>query len=537
MRNLSRSKRQDRLCAERNKIMDNTPIPKKVINAMSKSMQQDHFIYYKRKGRYVELACTVTGKKEEFLLREKAVSMEEEMAAIGVETPVHKGRTYKCPCCGNEGIYIADGLKKYTGRYKYAIAYKAINEKMLCGRVIAMHVDYHDVDGFYNTWEQRMSYAEYIRTYYDCNEQRMYIDYKKRSYGRDTYYWDYKKEYSGTESPRCGMTEYNVHEIYKTFLKYFNLTRFIGDRYYYLGFLVENPEIELLQKMGADKICHALITGREIKKDYKKKKPWERYHISKEMWNIAVRENRGIEFIIAAQKVREYGLPENRKNVMFMEKIREKSYRWPPKCILEYASAKKIANYLNKKHYESEYMTYVHYFDYLDAAVACGYDLSNDVYMFPKDLRAKHDEMVARRNLLKNKKEIDAKNEKYKKIEEKYKKLNKKYLYEDGEFLIRPARSAREIIEEGQKMHHCVGGDNYLNKHNKGITFILLMRRRKNPEEPFCTVEIKEDEIQQWYEAHDKKPDKEIIQPWLDNYIKHLKEEKHGTDGVKLAAG
>lgn len=65
MRNLSRSKRQDRLCAERNKIMDKTPIPKKVINAMSKSMQQDHFIYYKRKGRYVELACTVTGKKEE----------------------------------------------------------------------------------------------------------------------------------------------------------------------------------------------------------------------------------------------------------------------------------------------------------------------------------------------------------------------------------------------------------------------------------------------------------------------------------------
>ena len=110
-------------------------------------------------------------------------------------------------------------------------------------------------------------------------------------------------------------------------------------------------------------------------------------------------------------------------------------------------------------------------------------------------------------------------------------------MYEDGEFLIRPAKSAREIIEEGQKMHHCVGGDNYLNKHNKGITFILLMRRRKNPEEPFCTVEIKEDEIQQWYEAHDKKPDKEIIQPWLDNYIKHLKEEKHGADGVKLAAG
>ena len=97
--------------------------------------------------------------------------------------------------------------------------------------------------------------------------------------------------------------------------------------------------------------------------------------------------------------------------------------------------------------------------------------------------------------------------------------------------------SASEIITEGRELHHCVGGDNYLQSHAKGKSYILLMRRRKNPDIPFCTVEIRQNKIQQWYEAHDKKPDKEIIQPWLDNYIKHLKEEKHETDGVKLAAG
>lgn len=103
--------------------------------------------------------------------------------------------------------------------------------------------------------------------------------------------------------------------------------------------------------------------------------------------------------------------------------------------------------------------------------------------------------------------------------------------------MIRPAASAGEIIEEGRELHHCVGGDYYLSKHSNGTSYILFMRYKKSPGIPLCTIEIKDKKIVQWYEAHDQKQDKEIIQPWLDKYIKHLKEEEHGTNRTELAAG
>ena len=89
---------------------------------------------------------------------------------------------------------------------------------------------------------------------------------------------------------------------------------------------------------------------------------------------------------------------------------------------------------------------------------------------------------------------------------------------------------------EGRLMHHCVGGDNYLEKHANGHSFILLMRRTEKPEEPYVTIEIKGEEIVQWYEAYDKKDHEEEIQPWLDSYIKHLEGKKNGRTRNKVSA-
>ena len=69
------------------------------------------------------------------------------------------------------------------------------------------------------------------------------------------------------------------------------------------------------------------------------------------------------------------------------------------------------------------------------------------------------------------------------------------------------------------------------------------MRRRKSPDIAYCTVEIQGTRIRQWYQKNDKKPDEEIIQPWLDSYVEHLekvkdmKEKKNRADNIKLAAG
>lgn len=77
-------------------------------------------------------------------------------------------------------------------------------------------------------------------------------------------------------------------------------------------------------------------------------------------------------------------------------------------------------------------------------------------------------------------------------------------------------------------LHHCVGGANYLTKHDKEETYILMLRFKEEPDIPYITVEIdsKNPRIIQWYGEKDKKPDEKNMQKWLNDYVIKL---KHGA--------
>ena len=169
----------------------------------------------------------------------------------------------------------------------------------------------------------------------------------------------------------------------------------------------------------------------------------------------------------------------------------------------------------------------VTYTDYLGMRLSLGYDLTNTVYQQPRDLEAAHNKMAAEQNKKEADKRLQEVKKKFAGIRNSYRKLRNRYFYEDDEYIIRPARSAEEIVMEGRILHHCVGGDRYLGKHNDGQTYILMLRFAKEPEIPYITVEIERDTHQliQWYGAHDRKPDKEHMQKWLDDYVGHLKQK------------
>lgn len=67
-----------------------------------------------------------------------------------------------------------------------------------------------------------------------------------------------------------------------------------------------------------------------------------------------------------------------------------------------------------------------------------------------------------------------------------------------------------------------MGGDTYLDRHNKGKSYILFLRPKGGQDTPYVTIEIKDNAIQQWYGAYDKKPDKDNIDALLDGYVHHL---------------
>ena len=165
------------------------------------------------------------------------------------------------------------------------------------------------------------------------------------------------------------------------------------------------------------------------------------------------------------------------------------------------------------------------YLDYLEMREKLGYDLNNSVYQYPRDLQTAHNRMVLEQDKEEIDKRVQEAEEKFPNIRKRYRKLRNRYCYEDDTYTIRPARSAGEIVMEGRILHHCVGRDTYLERHSKGISYILLLRFRKKPEEPYITIEIQAEngKILQWYGACDGKPDQEHMQEWIKRYTVWLK--------------
>lgn len=163
------------------------------------------------------------------------------------------------------------------------------------------------------------------------------------------------------------------------------------------------------------------------------------------------------------------------------------------------------------------------YADYISMREQLGYDMTNLIFLHPKNLQEEHDKMVVETNAHEAELRVVQVNVKYKGVEDRYKDLCERYQYEDEEFIIRPAKNAGEIVEEGRTLHHCVGGDMYLNNHARGFATILFLRPKAEKRVPFITVEIRGRSIQQWYGAYDKKPMQKQIDKWLKKYLRLLK--------------
>lgn len=72
----------------------------------------------------------------------------------------------------------------------------------------------------------------------------------------------------------------------------------------------------------------------------------------------------------------------------------------------------------------------------------------------------------------------------------------RKYLnFDDGKYEIRLPKNCEEIVEEGESLHHCVGG--YAERHAKGVTTILFLRDKENPDESLATIEVTDGNVRQ----------------------------------------
>lgn len=173
----------------------------------------------------------------------------------------------------------------------------------------------------------------------------------------------------------------------------------------------------------------------------------------------------------------------------------------------------------------------IFYRDYLDMARQRGGDIHDEIIYRNKRWREFHDRYVAeqeRARAEEQKARMKAEGEtKFKGIERDFDRNARIFGWNNGTSCILIPRTFEDIIEEGQKQHHCVGAsDRYMLKMARRETWIVFLRHTENPEEPWYTIETDGRRVIQYYAAYDRQPDKEEVSGILEEWMKDVRKNK-----------
>lgn len=508
---------------------------------------QKHFLYYKKRGCWVRIACTKCGGVTE--ARWKGGISYESQYQKWVEPP-KEGDLAPCPMCGEIGEYKCQGkVKGSHSKRIYAFLGQKYKEKGMVFRYIELIKEWKlglvedgEETAMYNASEE-ISGIEIARAYFAPGEKTQ-IDYHKCNRIDGKNYWDDCNLYGNANiTIHAGrILPHTYREMQGTIFQYSALQEYEKmvpevNPVSYLERIQCISQLEMIVKMGLSEIAASIVRC--------------------ECGIIADTNAKRLDKFLGIRKERTQQLIKSKGNCALLEVMKmEKNLKqnWTDEQIehlevtglkrgqveqaLQYMGIQKLLNRIERYagcRYESTCLraeerirhTAVTYTDYLSMRLSLGYDLTNTVYQQPRDLEAAHNKMAAEQNKKEADKRLQEVKKKFAGIRDSYRKLRNRYFYEDDGYIIRPARSAEEIVMEGRILHHCVGGGSYLRKHNDGQSYILMLRSAKEPEIPYITVEIERDthRIIQWYGAHDRKPDKEHMQKWLDDYVGHLKQK------------
>lgn len=141
------------------------------------------------------------------------------------------------------------------------------------------------------------------------------------------------------------------------------------------------------------------------------------------------------------------------------------------------------------------------YFDYIKFASELKLNLKDKKILYPKNLIEEHDKLFLEIKTLKD----PNINVKLKAISD-YLSLNK---YEDEKYIIYPANSIEDLIEESEMQHNCVR--TYVDDVANNKTEIYFLRKKENPNESFVTVEVHNNKVIQAKTKYNKTPEKEIL--------------------------
>lgn len=247
------------------------------------------------------------------------------------------------------------------------------------------------------------------------------------------------------------------------------------------------PKVELLVKAGYEH----LITGARYF-DFNKKSFEGIFKIPKK-WQENLRSISVSDILL----IRKYKLEDMEELKIFKN---FKCY----KLIKKYY-CKRMAGYLGN--YSNDYL----YNDYLRFCEELGMPMNDPRILYPKDLHKSHDKMMNQIEINKSKKLQDG-------IRKTAEKLCR-YTFKDEDFVIMPAQSYEDLINESKALNHCVR--TYAESVAEGNTGIMLLRKADDVKTPFVTIELRGKKVLQARAEHNKVPPvdaQQFISKWEKQY-------------------
>ena len=290
----------------------------------------------------------------------------------------------------------------------------------------------------------------------------------------------------------------------------------------YLRLYEEYPQTEYLVKFGLSYYVKNKQILKQIAKD-KKFQKWLFNNVSELKGNFyyvstimkSYKENKPLSAIQTyEEKVKKINADKSLKPIR--ELFGKDIYKY-----IDYTDKKEIGH--------RTYLDYLNSFNYL------GLDMNEDKNRFPHDFKHWHDVRIDEYLTAKALKDAEERKElydKFSKVAEKYASLQ---YDKNGAYVVVIAQSPAELVNEGEKLAHCVGKMNYDQKFIREESLIFFVRTKENPTEPYVTVEysVKSKKILQCYTKGNTKPDAEVTTyinnlwaPYANKTLKHLNTQK-----------
>lgn len=311
---------------------------------------------------------------------------------------------------------------------------------------------------------------------------------------------------------------------YKQYAGYYSMVKFFAE-------YAKHPGIEQLIKIGLGSLIESKFRGYSTYKaiNWNGKDIYKMLRISRKDLKDIKESGINITYLF----LRLFQIAKRDKAQITFKELKDMEHDYSSNIddlslIVKYISLRKADKYLRKqyKEYKKRYyglgQVLRTYRDYILDCIELQYDLKDEHVLFPKDIYTAHQNTTTQVKIKENKVYDEQ-------IEKRLEALQK-YNFEHGELFIRPAGSSKELIIESAELRHCVAA-HYTEAYAKGKTDILLIRKVEEPEKPFYTMEVKNNEVNQVHGIGNCNPDAKV-QAFVRVFKKERLQKKKNKDKI-----